>query len=247
LNENKSNFHYQVLKDYDEISRQAAAKIIEQVNNKPASLVCLAAGGTPTGTLQYLVEAAKNKEIDFSQCHFVGLDEFVGLSWEDEGSCYRYINQHFFTPLAISNDRVHFFKANDNDLQKECEKTDSFIQKHDGIDVLLLGVGVNGHLALNEPYVSRDLNSHVINLDETTKRVGQKYFSQGAKLEKGITIGLKQILEAKATIVIANGELKKEAISTLLKREADEKYPVTVLNLHENCYVFVDKEASPIS
>lgn len=243
MKESTSKIHYKVLKDYEEMSQHAAKKIIEQVNSKPESLVCLAAGGTPTGTLHYLVEAAKRQEVDFSRCHFVGLDEFVGLSREDEGSCHRYINEHFFEPLSISGDQIQFFNAKSEDLKGECDKTDSFIQKHGGIDVLLLGVGVNGHLALNEPYVSKDLNSHVIELDETTKRVGQKYFSQEVQLKKGITIGLKQILEAKTAIVIANGIVKREAIAALLKGTVDEKYPVSVLNLHDNCFVYVDQEA----
>ncbi len=191
-----------------------------------------------------MCEYAKANEVDFSQCHFVGLDEFVGLSWADEGSCFHYVNKHFFQPLYIPSDRIHFFKANSGDLRNECDKTDSFINEHGGIDVLLLGVGVNGHLALNEPYVSIDLNYHVIKLDETTKRVGRNYFSQDVKLEKGITIGLKQMLEAKIAIVIANGKMKREAISALLKGKADEKYPISSLDMHENCFVFIDQEAN---
>lgn len=239
------NFHFDVADNYEEMSKRAANKIIEQMKKKPDSLLCLAAGNTPTGTLNYLVEAARRGEVDFSQCTIVGLDEFVGLSWKDEGSCYRYINEQFITPLAISPERIHFFKANSDDLVKECGETDNFILEHGGIDVLLLGVGVNGHLGLNEPYSSLTVNSHVIELEATTKTVGQKYFSQERKLEKGITIGLKQVLESKTVVVIANGSAKKGAISALLRGTVDEKFPVSCLNLHENCFVFVDKDACP--
>ncbi|WHY85945.1 glucosamine-6-phosphate deaminase [Neobacillus novalis] len=245
MEQNKLTFHYAVASDYEGLSKLAAETIIEQVKKKPDSLLCLAAGSTPTGTLNYLAEAAKRNEVDFSNCYIVGLDEFVGLSWEDEGSCYRYVNEFFFEPLNISKDRIHFFKAQVDDLEKECDETDRYIQEHGGIDVLLLGVGVNGHLGLNEPNVSLNLNSHVIELEATTKKVGQKYFSEAKKLEKGITIGLKQVLESKTVVVIANGPLKKEAMAALLKGSVDEKYPVSCLNLHENCFVYVDKEANP--
>jgi glucosamine-6-phosphate isomerase len=245
--QNKCKVHFDVANDYEGMSKLAAETIIEQVKNKPESLLCFAAGSTPTGTLKYLVEAAKRNEVDFSQCFIVGLDEFVGLSWEDEGSCYYYVREEFFSPLSISKDRIHFFKADSEDLEKECEETDCFIQEHGGIDVLLLGVGVNGHLGLNEPYVSLDLDSHVIELDATTKKVGQKYFSQETKLEQGITIGLKQVLESKTVVVIANGSLKKAAMSALFKGTVDERFPVSCLNLHENCFVYVDKEANPES
>jgi len=239
-----SNLLFYLTENYDEMSRRAAETISEQVKNKPESLLCFAAGHTPTGTLVHLVEASKRGEVDFSQCDFVGLDEFVGLGWEEEGSCYGYLDQHFFRPLGISNDKIHFFQADGPDLEKECRETDQYIREHGGIDVLLLGVGVNGHLGLNEPYVSMNLDSHVAALDETTKSVGQKYFSGQRKLEQGITIGLKQVLESKTVVLIANGAVKRDAISALLKGGYDEKYPVSCLNLHPHCYVYVDKEAA---
>lgn len=238
-------FHYDISENYQEMSRKAAGKIIEAVKEKPDSLVCLAAGGTPTGTLHHLVEAGKSGEVDFSRCSFVGLDEFVGISRQNEGSCYRYVMDNFFIPLEIPTSRIHYFDAMSVDLWEECRKTDTYISERGGIDVLLLGVGVNGHLALNEPCVSIDLNSHVIELDETTKVVGQKYFSKEMVLEKGITIGLKQMLEAKTAIVIANGPAKKDAMAALLKGDYDTKYPVSSMNLHRNCFVYVDKEANP--
>ncbi|KIY23794.1 glucosamine-6-phosphate deaminase [Mesobacillus subterraneus] len=238
-------FYYDISETYREMSIKAAGKLIEAVNENPDSLICLAAGSTPTGTLEYLIAAQQNGEVDFSRCSFVGLDEFVGLSKEDEGSCYRYLNEHFFIPLKIPASSIQFFDSMSNDLSEECRKTDAFISKHGGIDALLLGVGVNGHLALNEPYVSINLNSHVIELDNTTKVVGQKYFSKETVLEKGITIGLKQMLEAKMAIVIANGSAKKDAIAQLLKGSYDAKYPISSMNLHKNCFVYVDKEADP--
>lgn len=233
----------QIVNSYDEMSEKAADLIIKQVNEKPESLVCLAAGDSPTGTLKYLVEASKRGKVDFSKCYFVGLDEFVGLSKEDEGSCYHYFQEHFFSPLNISSERIHFFNGKSDDLQGEIIETDNYISIHDGIDVLLLGVGINGHLALNEPGISWDLTAHAPELSETTKIVGQKYFSQKVTLEKGLTIGIKQILESKLAILIANGPKKKTAISTLVSGDLLEDFPVTSLNLHQNCQVIVDKEA----
>jgi len=227
-------------KSYDELSDQAARKIFEQVQNKPDSLLCLAGGDTPIGTYERMVEAAKSGKIDFSQCRFLGLDEWVGLGEENPGSCLSYLNRHLFEPLGIKKEQIVFFDAKAEDLTAELTRINEFVRMNGPIDLSLLGVGVNGHLGFNEPYSSLENEAHIVDLDETTQEVGKKYFNGGSTTSKGISLGLKQLLESKMVIVIANGPTKLEAIDALKMGKYDPSKPVTAINHHSNGYAILN-------
>jgi 6-phosphogluconolactonase/glucosamine-6-phosphate isomerase/deaminase len=110
--------------------------------------------------------------------------------------------------------------------------------------MILLGAGMNGHLGLNEPGTSFDLYSHIVNLDETTKIVGQKYFSAKVTLTKGISLGLKYIMEAKTVILQLNGNRKAEVVKRLIESEVSPAFPASALKEHSNSYLLLDKEAA---
>ncbi len=109
----------------------------------------------------------------------------------------------------------------------------------------MVGIGMNGHLGLNEPGTSFDTYAHVSELEEVTASVGQKYFQSETPLTQGITVGLKHFLEAKIAIVIANGEKKKAIIGRVLDEPVSERLPASALKLHPNSYLWVDREANP--
>lgn len=234
----------QILKDYNEMSRAAAETIIKQVNNKPDSLICLAGGSTPIGTLKLLVEAAQAGEVDFHRADFVGLDEWVGLDKTEAGSCFETLSTHFFSPLQIDQSQIHFFNAKRSDLTAEITRIDQFIFSRDSIDIMLLGLGLNAHLGFNEPGVSFDNDSHVIDLDQVTATVGQKYFTEQKTLTQGITLGIRHIMNAKTVILIANGTHKAEAVYNMVKGDVTNQVPASILQRHANCYVFLDQTAA---
>jgi glucosamine-6-phosphate isomerase len=233
-----------VLKDYEEMSKHTADFIIDYVKEHPNAVLCLAGGDTPRKTYQYLVKAHEQNEVDFSTCTFIGLDEFVGIGREDEGSCLQFLYDMVFTPIKIKEENVFFFDAKSTELEKECKRIDEVLAQKGKIDIILLGVGMNGHIGFNEPGVSFDLYAHVIDLDNTSKSVGQKYFKEARELDKGITLGIKHILEAKKAILIANGSKKASIIQKTIQEEVTNKIPSTVLNTHQDSYLFIDEEAA---
>jgi glucosamine-6-phosphate isomerase len=236
------NIH--IYSSYEEMSEATATFIISQVNSKKDLVICLPSGDTPTATLRRLVEAARNGRVDFSQCKFVGLDEWVGMDKNDPGSCQHYVYQHFFDQIDIPAANIIFFDAKSTDLDGECKKVNDFLLKHGPLDLLLVGVGLNGHIGLNEPGEPSTHRAHVVQLEKSTKEVAKKYFQETKKLEKGITLGLQQVMDAKTVLVIANGKKKSEIIQKILEGPVTEQVPGTILQRHPDYHVFLDEDAS---
>ncbi|MFC5448528.1 glucosamine-6-phosphate deaminase [Paenibacillus aestuarii] len=232
--------------NYDEMSRRTAEMIIQLMKKKPDSLVCMAAGNTPLGTFTHLVKAVQKGEVNVEACHFISLDEWVGLDGTDEGSCRQTLDAHFFKPCGIDEQRIHFFDAKRANLQAECEKMDALIQSHGHIDVLLLGVGMNGHLGFNEPGAGFDTYTHVVELDAVTKQVSAKYFTEPREVQMGITLGIKHMLEAETVILIADGLKKADIMQKALHGEVTNEVPVTVLQQHPNVHVCLDAAAASL-
>ncbi|MBL7858004.1 MAG: glucosamine-6-phosphate deaminase [Cyclobacteriaceae bacterium] len=226
------------------MSEATAQFIAKYVKTNPESLLCFPSGDSPTGTLEKLVQAAQRGDIDFSRCWFVGLDEWVGMDKHDHGSCQQYIYMHLFDKLKLPAERIRFFDAKASDLNAECEKVDRYIFDDGPLDIIVVGVGLNGHIGLNEPGSSFTSYSHVVDLAESTKTSGQKYFSQETKLEKGITIGIQHMMEAKTVVVIASGEKKADIIQKIAEGEITENIPGSILQKHPNCHLFLDRAAA---
>jgi glucosamine-6-phosphate isomerase len=229
---------------YDEMSAATAAFVVDVVKKKPESLICLPSGDTPTGTLKILVSLARQGKVDFTRTKFVCLDEWVGMDKTDDGGCINYVFKNFFDPLEIKPNQIMHFNAKARDLNAECKKVDDFIFKNGGLDLVLVGVGINGHIGLNEPGTSPDLYCHVVDLESSTKQVAQKYFNSEKTLSQGITLGLKHILEAKSVIVIANGKKKAEIIQKIVEGPITTKVPGSILQQHKHCNLMLDHEAA---
>jgi glucosamine-6-phosphate isomerase len=159
-------------------------------------------------------------------------------------NCFSFLKKHLFDHIDYSVENLCFFDGESSDLKHECVKTDDFIKKNGPIDMMLLGVGMNGHLGLNEPGTSFDLYSHIVNLDETTKIVGQKYFSGKVTLSKGITLGIQHVLKAKTVILQLNGNRKAEVVKRLIESEVSPVFPASVIKSHKNSFLLIDKEAA---
>lgn len=233
-----------VYPDYETLSRHAADEIIRQVKQKPDAVLCLAAGDTPRIAYDTLTARAIQAGIDFSHCTFVGLDEWVGVPPDNKGSCAWFLNKHLFTPLSISKSQIHLFDALSPDLEAECRKMNETILAKGGIDLMLVGLGMNGHIGFNEPGTPADTYAHVVDLDSTTRTVGQKYFTQNTSLSRGITLGLKHLLDARRVILIASGERKADIIKRALEGPVTPDVPATIIRHHHNSIVMLDEAAS---
>ena len=228
---------------YEDMSAAVADIVLDQVTHKPTSLLCFASGDSPTGMLNILVKKIKEGKADFSNAKFVGLDEWVGMDRNDVGGCKHYMYEKFFDPAGIRNDQIGFFDAKAKDLKAECKMIDDFILANGGIDLIVVGIGMNGHLGLNEPGSLFTNYCHVVELEDSTKKVAQKYFSDSTVLTHGITLGLKHITEAKTTIVIAGGEKKAQIIQQIIEGPVTEKVPGSIMQTLKHGLVIVDVAA----
>lgn len=232
--------------DYEGMSMHAARHVIDVIKQKPDALLCIAAGDTPKLTCRYIATIAAEENIDFNRCYFVSLDEWIGISPENEGSCSYFLKHFLFDPLKISPDRLHVFDALAADTNGECRKMDDFIKQHNGIDLMIVGVGRNGHIGFNEPGVPFEKYSHVVDLDETTQSVGQKYFHEQTKLSQGITLGLQHLLESGKAILIANGTKKAAVMKEAIEGAVTTSMPASIMQKHSNGEVIIDKEAASL-
>ncbi|MEG0366922.1 MAG: glucosamine-6-phosphate deaminase [Coprobacillus sp.] len=232
-----------VSENYEIMSQNAARFIIKTIQENPQGLYCFAGGDTPVRTLQLLVEAHHNHVIDLTQAYYIELDEWVGLDQDNPGSCLSYLKNNLFIPANIPSDHIHAFNTQAENMNDECLKANQYIEFHNGLTLTLLGVGVNGHLGFNEPGVSIDNNAHIIDLDETTKSVGQKYFSNQEILSQGVTLGIKQLMASKFVVVEANGKKKHHPIERVIRGDIDTMCPVTIINTHPQSHLFIDNEA----
>ena len=233
-----------IYKDYGAISRAAADLVVEQVKRKPNSLICFPSGDSPTGMFKYLVSDAMDGKIDFDECYFVGLDEWVGMGKDDEGSCTNFLYEHFFTPLQIKPAKVNLFNAKADDLDAACGAMDNFIKKHGPLDIMIVGIGMNGHIGLNEPGADFNLYAHHASLDPVTISVGQKYFKQQTALYEGITLGLKYLQEAKIPMLIASGGKKANIIAQALQGEVSSNLPASIFQTLPFAVVLLDQAAA---
>jgi galactosamine-6-phosphate isomerase len=229
---------------YKMMSKQAADDVIEIMQKREQPLICTASGDSPAGLYKEIVERVDNNQLNVSDWLFVGLDEWVGINGNDEGSCRYHLNQQLFHPLKKEEDKICFFDGRANDLKKECDKTENFIHAHGGIDVAILGLGMNGHIGMNEPGTSIKTYSHVINLDVTTQKVGQKYFKKEQKLTQGITLGLATLMEARHIFLLVSGKHKAEITRKIIEEEISEKLPATLLRHHPSLKIYLDAEAA---
>ncbi len=228
-------------KDATQLSEAVADHILRLLKEKPKATLVLTSGDTPKKAYQILAQKADKEE--FEDCLIIGLDEWVGIGPESEGSCRYIVEEHLLKPLGISEKNYTFFDALHSDLDSECKRVDSLIFDRGGLDLIVVGIGLNGHIGLNEPGCSFDHYCHVTKLAQMTIDVGQKYFNSATPLTKGITVGLKHLLEAKTAMLIATGKKKASIIEETLKSEVSPAVPSTVFQKHQNGLVWVDEEA----
>ena len=230
--------------NYTELSVRTAERIATIIIEKPDALLCFPAGETSVGTFNHMIELNKTGKISFKRCKIVGLDEWANLGVMSKENCFSFLKKHLLNHIDCSDENLCFFDGESMDTEAECIKNDEFIRGNGPIDMILLGVGMNGHLGLNEPGSSFDLYSHVVNLDDVTKNVGQKYFTGKVNLTSGITLGMKHILESRTMILQISGTKKSEVTKRLIESEISPDFPASVIKSHQDSFLLIDKDAS---
>lgn len=218
--------------------------IVNLLKNKPNALICLAAGHTSLPLFKKLIESEADENIDFSKVKFVGLDEWEGLSGDDDGSCENFLRRNLFDHINLKEENIRLFNGKAADLKKECKQVETFIENNGGIDYMLLGVGMNGHLGLNEPGTDESSTTAIVKLDNVTLKVADKYFNEKPDLKGGVTLGIKSIVDTKKVDVLITGEKKKNIVKDIYYTEKTKEIPATLLKNYEHVTYVLDNAAA---
>lgn len=229
---------------YEVLSTQVADDVIPLMGSRSQPVICTASGDSPAGLYREVVRRTKSNQLNVSDWLFVGLDEWVGMNAHDEGSCRFYLDRELFHPLKIAEHHICFFDGRTSQLEMECSRIEDFIKQHGGIDVAILGLGMNGHIGMNEPGASATSRSHVTELTETTRKVGQKYFKRPQELTEGITLGIGTLMQARHIFLIVSGKHKAEIVKQVIEDEISEQLPASLLRKHSSFRIYLDKEAA---
>ena len=176
--------------------------------------------------------------------NFVGLDEWMGMNGTDEGSCRYHLDKQLFHRLKIKESQICFFDGRAKDPELECERVENYISRQGGIDIAIIGLGLNGHVGMNEPGTSPKLRSHVTAIDATTQQSAQKYFKEPRPVTHGLTLGIADLMDAKHIILLVSGEKKAGIARQILEEEISEQLPATVLRSHPGLRIYLDSAAA---
>ncbi|MEX2513421.1 MAG: glucosamine-6-phosphate deaminase [Cyclobacteriaceae bacterium] len=233
-------------KDPAHVHRALAEQIIDAVKQRPNLVLGLSTGSTPLGTYAELVEDHQVNGTDYGQVITFNLDEYEGLDPKDPKSYRQFMNQHLFDHLNINPKNTHV-PVGTGDLEKECQKYEDSIKSAGGIDIQLLGIGINGHIGFNEPGTPFDTYTHVAELLEETILSNAKFFESPDQVPtRAITMGIKSILQAKKIFLIALGLSKADVIKGMVAGPISESLPASVLQTHGDVTLFLDEEADSL-
>lgn len=235
-----------VTENYDSLSRQAADDLLAIIAKKEHPLLCVASGDSPAGLYRELVRRVAEEGLDVSGWLFLGLDEWVGMNGVDEGSCRFHLDRELFGPLQVSGERICFFDGRNKNPEAECSRVEKFIQQNGGIDIAIVGLGMNGHIGMNEPGSSPLLRAHISELADVTKQVGQKYFPRPVDLANGLTLGIADLVESRNVFLLVSGTKKAGILQRALEEPVSEHLPASWLQRHPRSSVYVDKEAASL-
>lgn len=231
-------------KDYDEMSKKAAHIIAAQIVLKPDCVLGLATGSTPVGTYKNLVEWYKSGDLDFSTLSSCNLDEYRGLSPENDQSYRYFMNTNLFDHVNIRKDHTFVPDGQEADSNKACQMYEQIIQDLGGIDLQLLGLGHNGHIGFNEPAEEFPKTTHCVDLTESTIQANKRFFEKESDVPRqAYTMGIGTIMSAKKILVVVSGEDKAEILNKIINGPVTPQVPASILQLHPDVTIVADNAA----
>lgn len=230
--------------DYKAMSRVAANIISAQIIMKPNCVLGLATGSTPIGTYEQLVEWYKKGDLDFSEVTSINLDEYKGLSPENDQSYRYFMNHNLFDHVNIKKENTYVPNGLETDSDKACSEYDKVIAEMGGVDLQLLGLGNNGHIGFNEPADAFDKGTHCVKLTESTIQANARFFENESEVPtEAYTMGTGSIMSAKKVLVVVNGEKKAQIVKEAFFGPITPKVPASILQLHNDVTIVGDAEA----
>jgi glucosamine-6-phosphate deaminase len=231
----------------EEMSKLAAQMIAEVIKSKEKPVLGLATGSTPVGTYKELIRMYKEGELDFAKVRSFNLDEYVGLDENHDQSYHYFMWENLFKHINIKKENTNVPDGMAKDIEKACKKYEEKIKKWGGIDIQILGIGGNGHIAFNEPGSSYASRTRIIALDERTINDNARFFAKKEDVPRyAVTMGIGTILEARKIILLANGKNKAEAIAKSVEGPITAMVPASFLQMHADVTFIIDKEAASL-
>lgn len=218
---------------YQTLSLKMATAIAKQLEEKPESNFGLPTGASPMGAYKLLSQWTKEKKLDWSKCRCFALDEY--LEADEEETFAHYLEQNLYRNTNVAKENKFNPANNDN--------YDALIESFGGLDLTILGIGQNGHIAFNEPGTPQHSFTHCTFLAESTRKANQTFFPEGEQVpKKAVTMGIETILNSKKIVLVASGAKKKDILEKALQGKIDIQIPASFLSLHEHVNVISDFE-----
>lgn len=231
-------------KDYNEMSRKAANIISAQIILKPDCVLGLATGSTPIGTYKQLTEWYNKGDLDFSQVKTINLDEYKGLSGDNDQSYRYFMDNQLFNNVNIDKNNTFVPDGLEEDSKKACDEYNEIINTSGGIDLQLLGLGHNGHIGFNEPGEAFEKETHCVDLTESTIEANKRFFEKEEDVPRqAYTMGIKSIMQAKKVLVVVSGEDKADIVAKAFAGPVTPEVPASVLQLHNDVTLVGDEAA----
>lgn len=233
-----------VKEDYDSLSAEAAKIVADRLRKKPNLVLGLATGSTPLGLYKELIRLHKNEGLDFSKVTTFNLDEYVGLAPSHDQSYHYFMKTNFFEHVNLAKRFVHLPDGMSRDINVFCDWYENRIKEFGGIDLQILGIGQNGHIAFNEPGSSLGSRTRIKTLTKNTRDANARFFSEGEIVPKyAITMGVGTIMDAKELLLVASGKGKAEAIRNACEGPITAMSPASIIQMHPKTFVVIDNQA----
>lgn len=231
-------------KNYEYMSLKACNIIMDKLHKLDYPNLGLATGSTPIGLYNCLIQQFNNKKISFKNVTTFNLDEYIGLSVENPNSYNYFMHDKLFNKVDILPENIYLPNGVAENLEKECKEYEQTIKNKGGIDLQILGLGTNGHIAFNEPGTPFHSRTRIVNLAQATIDANARFFKSLDDVpNQAISMGIKTIMESKEIIILASGDSKANAIAKLLDGIVTEDFPASVLHKHKNVTVIADEAA----
>lgn len=240
-----------IVDDYDALSDLAAQLVIDLIKAKPDAVITLPAGSTPIGMYARLVQAFREGKVDFSRIRLFDIDTVVA-PLEDPHTHYSYLMEHLVRWTNVSRDKWYYLDSSPSDVVRFANEYEQRIRAAGGIDLVIDGLGHNGHLGYNEPGSSFSSRTRMVALHEKTRRANARWYSSVEQVPAtGITMGVGTILEARFIVILVSGRDKAEIVRRVVEGPVTEEVPMTAIRLHRNSRMIIDRDAarmlSPLS
>jgi len=240
-----NNPKIKIFNNYKLMSQNSAKEILKRIIKKPNISASFPTGSTPIETYKYLIKHSRKQKVSFSKVIFFELDEYLGLSKNNPMSYQYFLNYYLFKHLDFNKHNCHFFNGLTRNPEVECLFYEEELKKTKGLDLIILGIGNNGHIAFNEPGSCPNSKTRVIKLKESTIKANSRFFKNSNEVPRyALTMGLGDILNAKEIFLLANGKTKANAVLKAIKGPITNYMPASLLKKHPNVTYFLDKEAA---